>query len=232
MYENLPLIERHPLFQSIEKADALAVLQCLGAYVSTYHASQNILDEAACSGKFCIILSGALQPIRKDCNGQATMIDIFYADCPLNIGSFAAYHKTSSIVLQPKDYCELLFVSQHRVINTCVSSCAAHRRFTANLMLAISTQQLHMMDRIEILQKKTMRERITTWLTQQTQRTGLKEVVSPMGRIELAEYLGVDRSALTRELTHMRLDGLIDYHKNTFCLCPNACRMSPIESIS
>ena len=66
------------------------------------------------------------------------------------------------------------------------------------------------------MSKRTIREKLLTYLSIQAQVQGSRYFEIPFGRVELAEYLCVDRSALTRELTKMKADGLIDYDKNCF----------------
>ena len=74
------------------------------------------------------------------------------------------------------------------------------------------------MDKIEVISKKTLREKIMAYLHQQSMEQNSKHFTIPLGRLELAEYLCADRSALTRELSYMQKDGLICYEKNTFKL--------------
>ena len=75
------------------------------------------------------------------------------------------------------------------------------------------------MEKIEVVSKKTLREKILSYLSQEAQRHGKKYFEIPLGRVALANYLCTDRSALTRELTKMREEGLIDYDKNMFRIC-------------
>ena len=73
-----------------------------------------------------------------------------------------------------------------------------------------------LMERIEIISRKTIKEKILVYLKSQTMQSDSKYITIPFGRIELAQYLCVNRSALTRELAQMKKDGIIDFEKNTF----------------
>ena len=79
-------------------------------------------------------------------------------------------------------------------------------------------KNMQLMEKVEIVSKKTLREKILVYLSRQAQQSKKLQFTVPMGRMELAEYLGADRSALSRELSRMKEDGLIDYHKSTFRL--------------
>ena len=74
------------------------------------------------------------------------------------------------------------------------------------------------MEKIEITSKKTLREKILCYLNIESQKQGTKTFQSPLGRVEMAEYLCADRSALTRELNNMRKEGIIQFEKNIFSL--------------
>ena len=82
----------------------------------------------------------------------------------------------------------------------------------------IGDKNVQLMHKIEIISKKTLREKIMTYLQQQSIEQSSKHFTISLGRLELAEYLCADRSALTRELSYMQKDGLISYEKNTFLL--------------
>ena len=73
--------------------------------------------------------------------------------------------------------------------------------------------------KIEVVSKKTLREKILSYLSQEAQKQDSRYFEIPLGRLELADYLCTDRSALTRELGKMRQEGLIDYDKNLFRIC-------------
>lgn len=91
-----------------------------------------------------------------------------------------------------------------------------HHRLIENMVRYISDKNVQLMNKIEIISKKTLREKIMTYLQQQASEQNSKHFTISLGRLELADYLCADRSALTRELSHMQKDGLICYNKNTF----------------
>ena len=82
----------------------------------------------------------------------------------------------------------------------------------------IGDKNVQLMQKIEVISKKTLREKIWAYLQNQSLEQHSKTFTIPLGRLELAEYLCADRSALTRELSYMKRDGLIRYEKNQFQL--------------
>ena len=110
----------------------------------------------------------------------------------------------------------MLFVSAWNVIHCCPSQCTFHEQLTRNMFDILGQRSIRLMERIEISSKPSLREKILAYLSMQAQKQDSRYITLPLGRIELANYIGANRSALTRELASMREDGLIDYDKNTF----------------
>lgn len=97
-------------------------------------------------------------------------------------------------------------------------TCTFHHRLIENMVQLIGDKNVQLMQKIEVISKKTLREKIMAYLQNQSIEQHSKSFTIPLGRLELAAYLCADRSALTRELSCMQKDGLIWYSKNTFKL--------------
>ena len=101
-------------------------------------------------------------------------------------------------------------------MHTCCRSFAFHQQLIENMVRIIADKNRDLMRKIEVVSKKSLREKILAYLSVQAQQNEARYFEIPLGRLELADYLCADRSALTRELARMRDDGLIDYDKNMF----------------
>ena len=110
----------------------------------------------------------------------------------------------------------ILFLPFDRVMHSCTMACRFHHKLVENMVRIIADKNRDLMRKVDIVSKRTIREKLLTYLSIQAQAQGSRYFEIPFGRVELAEYLCVDRSALTRELTKMKADGLIDYDKNCF----------------
>jgi CRP-like cAMP-binding protein len=97
-------------------------------------------------------------------------------------------------------------------------ACAFHHRLIENMVRIIARKNRELMRKVEVVSKRSIREKLLAYLSIQAQVQDSDYLQIPMGRVELAEYLCVDRSALTRELAKMKEEGLIDYDKNCFRL--------------
>ena len=133
--------------------------------------------------------------------------------------TFACGAESSSLVsfVAAQDS-KVLFLSFCRVMHTCTHACQFHQTLIENMVRLIARKNRELMRKVEVVSKKTLREKILAYLSIQAQSQGGKTFEIPLGRVEWAEYLCADRSALTRELARMKEEGILDYQKNTFTI--------------
>ena len=111
---------------------------------------------------------------------------------------------------------EILFLPFDRVMHSCTMACRFHHQLIENMVHIIASKNRDLMRKVEVVSKRSIREKLLSYLSIQAQTQNSRYFEIPLGRVELAEYLCVDRSALTRELAKMRDEGLIDYDRNCF----------------
>ena len=109
-----------------------------------------------------------------------------------------------------------MFIPFDRVMHSCTMACKFHHQLIENMVRVIANKNRDLMRKVEVVSKRTIREKLLCYLSLQTQICESRYFEIPFGRVELAEYLCVDRSALTRELVKMKEDRLIDYDRNCF----------------
>ena len=134
-----------------------------------------------------------------------------------NLVMAAGIFKGTEMCIRDRDT-NVLYLPFRKVLHSCNLSCIFHHRLIENMVTLIADKNWQLMEKVEVTSKKTLRDKILTYLSLQAQKNGSKYFEIPLGRIELAEYLCADRSAMTRELANMKEAGLIDYEKNTFRL--------------
>jgi len=210
-----------PLFCGIEEKDMETMLNCLCAYISEYKKDRYIIlcqDEVKVVG---IILSGKVQMIREDLWGNKTLlVSMGKGELFGETFSFGEHRKATVSFLASED-AKVLFLSFGHIMQTCSMACKFHHRLIENMVTLIASKNIALMDKVDILSKKTLREKIATYLLQQVGKQDKTYFDIPYGRVQLAEYLCADRSALTRELNTMRDEGLIEYDKNSFHILKN-----------
>lgn len=214
--ENFVKNIRSPLFSGIAPEDMEGVLGCIGYHIRAYPKGELIALEEENIHHVGVVLSGAVDMIKEDLWGNRTMLvrshpqDIFGE-------TFACGEDSLSLVtFAAAEDSRVLFLPFGRVMHTCSHACAFHQTIIENMVRLIAGKNRELMRKVAVVSKKTLREKILTYLSIQAQTQGTNSFEIPLGRVEWAEYLCADRSALTRELAKMKTEGLIDYHKNFF----------------
>lgn len=205
-----------PLLDGIEVQDRKHMLDCIGYQIRSFRRGEIIAFEGENIKHVGVVLHGGVDMIKEDLWGDKTIL-MRMGKGALFGESFACGSDSLSVVtFQTSEDARVLFLSFGRVMHSCSMSCEFHRRLTENMVRLIADKNRDLLRKVEILSKRTIREKLLVYFSIQSQLQGTRYFEIPLGRMELAEYLCVDRSALTRELASMKKDGLIDYHKNCF----------------
>lgn len=207
---------RSPLFAGIDTADMEGMLGCIGYHVKDYQKGEIIAFEAENINHVGVVLEGAVDMLKEDVWGNRTMLVRSY---PQDIfgETFACGEDSLSVVtFAAAENCRVLFLSFCRVMHTCTHACQFHQTLIENMVRLIARKNRELMRKVEVVSKKTLREKILAYLSIQSQTQGSSRFEVPLGRVEWAEYMNADRSALTRELAKMKDEGLIDYQRNSF----------------
>ena len=207
---------KSPLFDRIAPEDMTGMLGCIGYHIRTYQKGEIISMEEENIDHVGVVLEGAVDMIKEDLWGNRTMLVRTYPEDVFG-ETFACGAESLSVVsFAAAQDCKVLFLSFSRVMHTCSHACQFHQTLIENMVRLIARKNRELMRKVEVVSKKTLREKILAYLSIQAQSQGKHTFEIPLGRVEWAEYLCADRSALTRELAKMKEEGLIDYQKNTF----------------
>lgn len=207
---------RSPLFQGIKPQDRKSILHCMGYYVKSFPKGSIVGFEAETVKHIGIILSGTVDMVKEDLWGNRTMLVRMHRDQVFGETFACGEEGVSLVTFQVSETAEILFMSFNRVMHSCTMSCEFHHRLTENMVTIMANKNRELMRKVEVVTKRTIREKLLTYLSIQGQLQRSVYFEIPLGRTELAEYLCVDRSAMTRELAKMKEEGLIDYDKNSF----------------
>ena len=205
-----------PLFDGLSPQDRHAILGCVGYHISSYKKGQTVVFEEDHVRHIGILLSGCVDMIKEDIWGNKTLLLRVRKD-GLFGESFACCEDNTSIVsFVVSQDAQIIFMPFDRVMRSCSMSCSFHHQLLENMVKIIASKNRDLMRKIEVVSKKTLREKILAYLSLQAQAQGSQAFEVPLGRVEWAEYLCANRSALTRELAKMQEEGLIRYQQNFF----------------
>ena len=192
------------------------MLDCIGYHIGTFRKGDIVAFEEENIKHVGIVMSGAVDMVKEDLWGNRTMLVRMGRD-ELFGETFACGSDNLSVVtFQVSEDARILFLSFERVMRSCANACPFHQQLIGNMVRIIAKKNRDLMRKVEVVSKRTIREKLLTYLSIQAQVQNERYFQIPLGRVELAEYLCVDRSALTRELAKMKEEGLIDYDRNCF----------------
>lgn len=216
MQTNISRLLQLPLFAGIREEDLPAMLDCLGVYQKSYQKGEMILLESNQVRFIGVIISGTVHMVKENAEGSQALL-VSMTEGELFGESFSCgSQQAASVSFLAASPCQVLFLPFYKVVHSCNISCVFHHRLIENMVRLIGDKNVRLMQKIEILSQKTLREKILSYLQYKMEEQGNGSVILPLGRQSLADYLCADRSALTRELARMQDDGLIRYEKNTF----------------
>lgn len=207
-----------PLFAGSSPDEIDEMLGCLGAYERHYSQGARIHCMGETIKMVGLVLEGSVRIESVDVWGNVNVVgvrkpgDLFgeaYAavpDEPLLVDVIAA------------EDCTVLFMNLAKVVATCPHTCVFHERTSRNLTGIIAKQALALSRRLCHVAPKTIRDKVLAYLSDEAERVGSREFDIPFDRQQLADYLSVDRSALSAELSKMRKAGILETHRSHFVL--------------
>ena len=207
-----------PLFSGIAPEDLPGMLDCLGARTMTARKGQYLLQEGAPAKDIGVLLDGQAHVIRTDYFGNRTII-LNVTPGHLFAESFACSKaQTLPVSVIAAEPCAYMLVDCRRVLTACSHACAFHSRIIFNLLQLVADKNLAMHSRSLVTAKRTTREKLLTYLLMQAKDAGRADFSVPFDRQGLADYLEVDRSGLSAELSKLKKEGVLDYYKSDFRL--------------
>ncbi len=206
------------LFRGMSDADITHILGCMGSRKHLYRKGQYIFMEGETHPKVGIIISGRVQVVKETKNGDLMLINQLKAGEIFGLSHVCAQVEKLPISIVSIDSSEILFIELNQLIQTCHNACQFHVDMIKNALRILAQKNLFLDAKMHYISHKTIKERLLTYLEEQEISMNSSEFEIPFNREQLAEFLCVDRSALSRELGNMKKEGLIDYKKNWFKL--------------
>lgn len=205
-----------PLFEGIAPEDRKGMLGCIGYHVAAFRKGDIIAFEEENIRNVGIVLSGSVDMVKEDVWGNKVLVSRMGKDEIFGESFAWGKNKLSAVTFIVSEDASIMLIPLDRVMHSCTNTCACHHQLVENMVHIIADKNRDLIRKIEVISKRTIREKLLAYLSGQAQAQNARYFEIPLGRSELADYLCVDRSALTRELVKMREDGLIDYDKNCF----------------
>ncbi len=209
------ILNKNPLFKNLTEDNVNSLLQCLQATTIKHKKDTTIISYNDKINSIGIVLTGNVYIKKYDVDGNEIMLHVVVSgDCFGEV--FAISALPCNVVVIAASDCTIMYLDINKVLHTCSNSCNFHKILIQNLLQLITSKNIFLNSRIDILTKRSLREKILQFLHQQSHGRNTFEIT--MNRQDMANYLCCDRSALCAELSKMQKEKIIQYNKKQFIL--------------
>lgn len=206
------------LFRGSSPEEVEAMLACLGAERRQYAKGEMVCRVGDVISSMGVVLRGSLLIQTDDLWGNTAVLDRVGLGQIFGEAYACALGEPLMVDVVATDGSEVLFLNVERVLNVCSNVCGHHNRLVRNLLSISAQKNLALSRKIFHTSSKTIRGRLLSYLSDQAVRSGSSTFTIPFNRQQLADYLNVDRSAMSNELGKMQRDNLLRVEKNRFQL--------------
>ena len=207
-----------PLFLGIKEEELPAILRCLGGQERRYSRGEVILPEGVPITKLGVVRHGKVHMEHSDVWGNNSVLGHAASGAVFGEAYACAPEEPLLIRVIAAEETTVLFLDMQRIWNPCSDACPFHIQLLRNLLTISAKKNLQLSRRILHTGAKTIRGRLLSYFSDCSKRAGSRTFSIPYNRQQLADYLGVDRSAMCSELSKMQKDGILWYQKNQFRL--------------
>lgn len=215
---DVAVLTQSPLFNGASSKEIDAMLGCLGAVKRSYAKDEYIYHRGDNIASMGLVLSGSVRLESGDPWGNVSVLG--------RVGQGRVFAETYAAVpdeplmvdVVAMENTDVLFLNVARVMTTCSSACAHHQAIVRNMLTIFARKNLGLSQRVFMVAPKTIRGKLLAYLAFQASYQGSDEFDIPFNRQQLADYLGVDRSAMSAELSTMKSEGILDTKRSHFVL--------------
>ena len=212
----------HPslLFKDIDEISLLDFLNYLNPTIKKYSKEQAVLHHGETISSFCLLLSGKVRVQKEDFWGNRNILtNINPGDVFAEVFASVPYAKVLVDVVA-EEPSTILFLNAAKILkgSECKKISSIQNQVTYNLLTTIAQKNLFINSKLSHLSQRTTREKLLDYFWTESQKQNSLKISLPFNRQKLADYLAVDRSALSKELGKMQKDKLLQYHKNIIVL--------------
>lgn len=218
MVKYIGTLKRTQLFSGVNENEISAMLNCLQAKLLTFQKGEYVFKQGEHIDKLTVLVDGKLLIQRNDFWGNRSIVNVVHVGEMFGEAYIAP--ESGSIlndVIAEQDS-TIIFFDFQRILTVCPSVCRFHSIVIQNLFFAISEKNRKLVQKIGYMSNRTTRTKVLSYLSEEAKRQNSSHFSIPFNRQQLADFLCVDRSAMSNELCKMRDEGLIQFDKNKFTL--------------
>ncbi|MDL2317775.1 Crp/Fnr family transcriptional regulator [Eubacteriales bacterium OttesenSCG-928-A19] len=212
----LDVLARCPLFHGSGAEEIESMLRCLTAKRRAFPAKAVIFEAGTETFELGVVLSGTVDIIQEDFWGNPGMLARLLPGQVFAESFVLAHTHRLPVSVIASQASQVILLDYRRILHTCTNACPHHARLISNLLTLIAQKNAYLTQKMEIITRKTIREKLLAFLSMESKRASSRSFTIPYDRQALADYLAVDRSALSRALGEMAREGLLSFRKNAF----------------
>ena len=210
------ILSECPLFAGITQEEMVEMLSCLDGKITEIAKGNPVFLEGDPARFVGVVLSGAVQIVRDDYYGNRSVLTVVTPGGLFAEAVACAGLDTLPVSAMALQHSSVLLLDCRRVLSCCPNACPFHSRLVHNLLQGIAQKNLTLTQKIRYMSQKTTKEKLMEFLLDQAKQHGSPEFVIPYDRQALADYLGVERSAMSAELSKLKKAGLIESSGSLF----------------
>ena len=216
MKKYIPVLKRTKLFSGVGEEDISSLLSCLGARKKEYKKGEYILREGEHISDIFILVEGKIHIQKDDYWGNRSILSVISVGEMFGEGYAAPESGALLNDVVAVEVSSVIFFDVKRILTTCSSACRFHNMIVQNMFFAISDKNRKLVQKLGHMSGRTTRAKLISYLSEEAKRQGSSAFTVPFNRQQLADYLCVDRSAMSNELCKMRDEGMIKFEKSRF----------------
>ncbi len=212
------ILKKSILFRGIEEKDYSSLFQCLRPVTRYFDKDEYIIKASQAVLSLGIVLEGSVNVIQEDYWGNRIILTKIEEGGLFAESFFCLLNNRSPVSVVAAQKSTILFISFDSILSSCDKVCGFHQKLIQNMMMILAQKNQMLTGKVEHMGKKTIREKVLSYLSMQSQMLNSNQFEIPYNRQELADYLSVDRSALSNELGKLRDENVLRFNKNWFNL--------------
>ena len=212
------ILKQVKLFDGINSKELDSMLHCLGAKTKKYNKNSIIWLTGDNINSIGIVLSGTVDIVKEDIFGNRSILTRISASHLFGEVFTCAEIQKSPVTVYAESDSEIMFIEFKKLVTSCTNACTFHNKLIHNMLKIVAKKNLMLTEKLDYLGKKTTKEKMASYLINQLSLQQKSTITIPYNRNELADYLNVNRSALSRELCKMRDEGLIEFQRKSFTI--------------
>jgi len=215
-------LKKSKLFNGLDDSDLQKIIRFAVPSEARYRKNQIIVNQGDSVSRIGILQKGSAISFKNHFNGNTQILRIYNQGEIFSLDAVNTTPMTSPVAISAQSDILVVFVPYLRIFQTEEIGPEVKKTILSNSSEILSNELIRLMYKIDVLSKRTLQERILTYLSLIGEKSGSSTFDIGMTQDQLAQYLCVNRSVLSKELNEMRRAGLIDYHKKQFTLLRNA----------